>query len=57
MYLVYEVHPSIMLVKADHNIVNKLITYTPTDMGEISSGVEGMAFNSTYVSIKGIGNI
>ncbi len=47
-----EVHPSILLVHADHNLVNKLISFTPTDMGEISSGFEGMAFNSIYVDIK-----
>lgn len=47
-----EVHPSILLVHADHNLVNKLISFKPTDMGEISSGFEGMAFNSIYVNIK-----
>ena len=53
----HEVHPSVILVQANHNLVNSLISYTPTDMGEVSSGYEGMAFNSTYVSIEEIGNI
>ncbi|NHC42212.1 molybdopterin-dependent oxidoreductase [Bacillus sp. MM2020_1] len=48
----YEVHPSVVLVEADHNFINRLIVFTPTDMGELSSGNEGMAFNSTYVSVK-----
>ncbi|MBM4765249.1 molybdopterin-dependent oxidoreductase [Bacillus sp. B15-48] len=51
----YEVHPSVLLVQADHNLVNRLISFIPTDMGEVSSGHEGMAFNSTYVSIEEIG--
>jgi anaerobic selenocysteine-containing dehydrogenase len=55
--LSHNVHPSVILVQADHNFVNKLISFTPTDMGEVSSGHEGMAFNSTYVSIEEIGNI
>ena len=53
----HEVHPSVILVQANHNLVNSLISYTPTDMGEVSSGYEGMAFNSTYVSIEEIRNI
>jgi anaerobic selenocysteine-containing dehydrogenase len=48
------VHPSVLLVKANHDLVNRLISFTPTDMGEVSSGYEGMAFNSTYVNIEKI---
>lgn len=48
----YDVHPSILLVHGDHNLVNRLTSFTPTDMGEVSSGFEGMAFNSIYVSIE-----
>lgn len=55
--LSHEVHPSVILVQADHSLVNRLISFTPTDMGEVSSGHEGMAFNSIYVSIEEIGNI
>lgn len=47
-----EIHPSVLLVQAEHNLVNRLISFTPTDMGEVSSGYEGMAFNSTFVHIK-----
>ncbi|WP_019241141.1 MULTISPECIES: molybdopterin-dependent oxidoreductase [Bacillus] len=49
-----EIHPSILLVQADHLLVNELISYTPTDMGEMSSCFEGMAFNSTYVKIASL---
>lgn len=47
-----EIHPTVLLVHADHKLVNKLISFMPTDMGEVSSGFEGMAFNSTFVSIE-----
>ncbi|WP_042349779.1 molybdopterin-dependent oxidoreductase [Bacillus massiliigorillae] len=49
-----DVHPAALLVQAEHHIVNELVYYKPTDMGEISSTYEGMAFNSIYVSVKGI---
>ncbi|MFN7253236.1 MAG: molybdopterin-dependent oxidoreductase [Anaerobacillus sp.] len=51
-----EVHPSVLLVHAENILVNSLISYTPTDMGEVSSGYEGMAFNSIYVDVKLINN-
>lgn len=49
-----EVHPSILLVRADHWLVNRLTSFTPTDMGELTSGFGGMAFNSIYVNIEEI---
>jgi anaerobic selenocysteine-containing dehydrogenase len=50
--LSYEVHPSILLIQADHYLLNRLISFIPTDMGEVSSGNVGMAFNSTFVQIS-----
>lgn len=52
--LSHEVHPSILLVQANHSLVNRLISFTPTDMGEVATGNQGMAFNSVYVNIKEI---
>lgn len=48
------IHPGVLLVEAGHSLVNQLITFTPTDMGEVTTGFEGMAFNSIYVQIKAI---
>ena len=48
-----DIHPSILLIQADHHLVNRLTSFTPTDMGEVSSGgFNGMAFNSIYVKIE-----
>lgn len=47
-----KVHPDIVLAQGEFNLINQLISYTPTDMGEISSGFQGMAYNSTKVDIK-----
>lgn len=49
-----KVHPSALLVQADHHIVNELVYYTPTDMGDLSCSYEGMAFNSIYVHVKAL---
>jgi anaerobic selenocysteine-containing dehydrogenase len=55
--LTQNVHPSVILVQANHELVNRLISFIPTDMGELSSGYEGMAFNGTYVRIKKFENL
>lgn len=48
-----DIHPSILLIQADYHLVNQLTSFTPTDMGEVSSGgFNGMAFNSIYVKIE-----
>lgn len=47
-----EVYPEIILLHGNHEIANLLIPFTPTDMGEVSSGYTGMAFNSIYVQIE-----
>ncbi len=52
-----KIHPAVIIVQADHILVNRLITFTPTDMGEVATGHEGMAFNSTFVNIEEIGEI
>lgn len=49
-----EVHPEIILLHGNHEVANKLTPFIPTDMGEVSSGYSGMAFNSIYVQIEKI---
>lgn len=46
------IHRNVLLVEAGHSLVNQLITFTPTDMGEVITGFEGMPFNNIYVQIQ-----
>lgn len=50
--LTEDIYPEILLLHGNHELANLLIPFIPTDMGEISSGYSGMAFNSIYVQIE-----
>ena len=50
--LTENIYPEILLFHGNHAIANSMIPFIPTDMGEVSSGYSGMAFNSNYVQIE-----
>lgn len=47
-----DVYPEVLLIYPNHPIINKLVHFTPADMGEAVTGGKGNALNEVKVNIE-----
>ncbi|KGM45561.1 molybdopterin oxidoreductase [Neobacillus niacini] len=52
----YDVQKQTLLLYPNHPLINKLITFTPSDMGQYMTGGKGNALNNLHVNIENLSN-
>jgi anaerobic selenocysteine-containing dehydrogenase len=49
-----DVHQQTLFIYPNHHLINKLITFTPSDMGKFVTGGKGNALNNIHVNIANL---